>query len=320
MGSANPGRPQPRSTARAETDSRGRPDTEHYDTGSAARALKAGMSRAAPARAARERDARRRERDGVALSKVIAGDVIPRLLLAHRGARSSASPPPVAHDTPLPADATARFVALLIADDEHAAARGLDALLERQHGFDQLISGLLEPAARLLGEMWVEDDCCFSDVTVGLLRLQDLLRSIAARLHPTRPAARPHRRVALAVQPGDDHVFGLRIVAEYFAHAGWQVNDDLQPSADALVARMASEWHAVVGLSVGAEAQVGGLAELVRRLRDSSCNPDIGIMLGGSLVNAHPELVATVGADFHALDPASALAAAEHWCISMPVA
>ncbi len=63
-----------------------------------------------------------------------------------------------------------------------------------------------------------------------------------------------------------------------------------------------SEWFAVVGLSVASETRIDALANGIRALRRASRNRAIGVLVGGPLFLAHPELVGHVGADATALD------------------
>ena len=65
---------------------------------------------------------------------------------------------------------------------------------------------------------------------------------------------------------------------------------------------MRSEWFAVVGLSVAARRALDALAASIRALRRASRNRAIGVLVGGPLFVAHPELVARVGADATAVD------------------
>lgn len=312
MRSATTGGRPPPSATRVEPASAARLAYQPQDDNLAQR-IEVGVPHPHAVARARALNERRVEDDCRTLGALIADEVIPRLMLAHRRFALEVSGGMDGAEG-IGTSGVESFAALLVAPDPRAAVGRVDALLDGGSDFEDLLVGLLEPAARHLGRMWETDTCCFSDVTIGLLRLQDMLRTLAARFEHSRRPVRAHMRVVLAALPGEHHVFGVRMVAEYFLRAGWLVNDDLQPSQASLEAQVAGQWCGLVGLSLSSELHVARLGALVRRLRDVSCNRHIGIMVGGNLFNEHPELVATVGADFRAVDGATAVAVAERWC------
>lgn len=249
---------------------------------------------------------------------LIEAEIIPRLMVAHQHCVRDAHRP-ARRGGGIDAAQAETFALLLIAIDDGEANRFIETLLEQGHGEDVLFLELLAPAARHLGRMWELDTLSFSDVTIGLLRLHGMLRKLSARKEIPESAQRPDMRILLSAYPGETHIFGVRMVAEFFRHAGWAVNAELQQSVQALAERVASEWFAVIGVSLAADAPVGDIADLVTRLRGASCNRHVGIMLGGDLFNRRPELAALVGADLTANDGLTALAEAERWCDAVAV-
>lgn len=263
-----------------------------------------------------EFEIRRQQRDAGALSSLVSAEIIPRLMFAHRRAAPRPAPRTAQGSRPLTftADDVNDFAQRLVAADERAAGLWVDALVEAGYSLDELLGTLFQPAARHLGRLWEEDTCCFSDVTIGMLRLQDLLRTLLPRFASTCDTPRPDRRVLLAAQPGDGHVFGIRMVAAYFARAGWLVNEDVQLGEEALLARVASERCAIVGLSLSSELFIPRLRTLIAKVRSTAGRRRVGVMVGGNLFNERPELLAQIGADFQACDGVSAVALAEQWC------
>lgn len=252
------------------------------------------------------------------MHELIEAEIIPRLLLAHQQwaprARGSQYRHGVLHTALIEA-----FSEQLVAADARDASRCLDALLAEGHDEHEILLELFTPAARLLGRRWELDTLSFSDVTIGLLRLHGMLRKLSTSKEIPGYPQRPDLRLLLSAYPGETHVFGIHMVAEFFRHAGWAVNDDLAQSARALSESVASEWFAVIGLSLSADVPAGDVAALVSRLRDASCNRHVGVMLGGDLCNRRPELASLVGADLTAHDAPTALAEAERWCDAVAV-
>lgn len=79
----------------------------------------------------------------------------------------------------------------------------------------------LEATARGLGEDWVGDRRTFFDVTIAMGRVQALLRQLCDA-DRAMPAASGPRSVLLTCPPGEQHVFGLRIVEALFRRSSWQ--------------------------------------------------------------------------------------------------
>ncbi len=259
-----------------------------------------------------------RSGDSHRMHDLIESEVIPRLLLAHQQ-RVHDTLATVAVSGAIDAGQVERWSVLLIALDERDAWGYVDALLNHGHGVDVVFLELFAPAARRLGLMWEMDTCSFGDVTIGLLRLHGMLRKLSgSREIPSYPQ-RTDMRLLLSAYPGETHIFGVRMVAEFFRHAGWVVNDELQDSVQSLAARVASEWFAIIGLSMSADVCVTDITTLVTKLRNASCNRHVGVMVGGELFNRRPDLVCAVGADLTARDGISALAEAERWCEAVAV-
>ncbi|MCP6313349.1 hypothetical protein NL444_28155, partial [Klebsiella pneumoniae] len=62
----------------------------------------------------------------------------------------------------------AELARLLLAADPKAAFALVDELRAQGRSLGQLSAGLLEPAARALGDIWLADDCSEVDVTLGM--------------------------------------------------------------------------------------------------------------------------------------------------------
>jgi hypothetical protein len=83
---------------------------------------------------------------------------------------------------PAPSDAeVAGFVALIMAEDMEQARAIADRVVVHYGSREALLDDLLAPAARLLGEMWERDDCDFLTVTLGVYRLDQIMKETAMR-------------------------------------------------------------------------------------------------------------------------------------------
>jgi len=242
---------------------------------------------------------------------MIEAEVIPRLMLAHRvpgaGQRSGSD----AAGRIEPAD-IATFTTVVLGGDLGAACRFVDALRRRGVADDATCIELLAPTARRLGEMWEEDTCNFTDVTLGLWRLQQVMYDLSPAFQNEASVGKERHRAMLVPVPGSQHSLGLFMVAEFFRRAGWEVWGEPPSSVAGLEEAVHAEWFDVIGLSVGAETQLSALPALILALRKASLNPAVGVMVGGAIFAEHPEFAIQVGADATAIDAPQAIVQAEH--------
>ncbi|MFM8624935.1 MAG: B12-binding domain-containing protein [Betaproteobacteria bacterium] len=226
--------------------------------------------------------------DGV-LMRTVEVEIIPRLVRAHsQPAQASVSPQDLEH-----------FTDQLLNADDAALHQSLQNLRQRGVSVQGLFLDLLTPAARRLGDFWTCDSCSFTDVTVAMGRLQQLLRanSSAFGLNNISQGRAADRRVLLMPCPGEQHTFGLSIVAEFFYRAGWDVTTSfMQPSAS-LAQLVERQWFDVIGLSLGDLDGLGRLNDCVRQIRRASTNPQVPILVGGSVFILNPGLAGQTIAD-----------------------
>jgi MerR family transcriptional regulator, light-induced transcriptional regulator len=244
-----------------------------------------------------------RER-GLQLASLIARRIVPRLVAMYESAAGEIVNPSFL-PSPVEIDTLARR---LLDPDDTGTFDFVLALKARGLSLDAFHTELMEPTARHLGELWEQDRIDFIDVTIGMSRLQRLLQRFA-EIDPL-PAYDDRRRALIMSAPGDKHTFGVAILRNALRAAGWHVCACPQGDAEKAAEIVASDWYAVVGLSLSSEVHVGGLAPLIAAVRMASRNRTIGVMVGGPAFENHPEWVAAVGADGTAANaPAAVLLA-----------
>ncbi len=239
------------------------------------------------------------------LLQTIEREIIPRLMLAHRGAGSPAAEPATGA---MPDGREVEALAeLLVRGDGDSVNAFVAGVRTRGVSPEAVLLALLAPAARRLGRMWEADQCDFTAVTTGLWRLQRALYEVSPAFQLDAQPPADGRRALLTAVPGEQHTFGLFMVAEFFRRAGWDVVDAPFASADGLVDAAERDWYAVIGLSIGAERWVDRLSGIIADLRRRSCNGNVGIIVGGPLAHLDPRLASRVGADRAALDARDAV-------------
>ncbi len=246
------------------------------------------------------------------LVRTIESEIVPRLVLARR---ASTAPEIVnARNARAPDVADVEeLVRLLLAHDTAVASAYVDAVRHRGASLDAICLQLLAPAARELGLRWEQDECDFMQVTVGLCRLHQLLRELSPEFRSDEVVA-PERRILLAPIPGDQHTFGIALVAQFLCRAGWDVWHEF-PSADTdILEVLRQNSFAVVGLSVGNDTRLDDVTDIIGKIRRTSRNRAVGVMVGGPLLVKKPEIAALVGADATATDGREAVEKAEQMC------
>ncbi len=246
----------------------------------------------------------------MALHRLIEGEIIPRLLMAHRSVAEVSSVEAGAGAVIL-AGGVERFARMAIAQEAYALLADVDAEIARGVEVETIFLDLLAPAARYLGVLWEEDRVDFVDVTMALWRLQEIVHELAARMPGAAEGRGGERRALFAPMPGEQHGFGSLMVEEFFRRAGWTTASEPGVTEGELSAIVAKRWFELVGITVSCADHVQDLPKIIAALRTHSRNPNIGIMVGGQAFLDHPEWAAECGADATAVDGRQAVMVAE---------
>lgn len=251
-----------------------------------------------------------RHRRTALLSHFIATEIIPRMTLA-RQAEVNASQPDGAGALGIGQMTTIvdteEVVRLLLTEEAARAVDFVDVLRLRGATPDSLYLGLLSEAARSLGRLWEADRCDFTQVTISVGRLQQIARGLAPAFQ-MRVAGHDNGYSALLLPaPGEQHTFGLLILAEFFQRDGWRVTGGPATAGEDPADMVRRSWVDVAGFSIGSSGLLDGLARCIHRVRRASCNRALAVLVGGPLFATRPDLVRRVGADAVAADAPGAL-------------
>jgi MerR family transcriptional regulator, light-induced transcriptional regulator len=242
------------------------------------------------------------------LIRTIEGEIVPRLVISRRlvaTAKARTSEPIDAFDVD-------EAVRLLLNHDVAVCSAFIAALRDRGASLEMICLDLLAPAARRLGRMWEEDECDFLQVTVGLCRMHQVLRELSPEFQAEGEDRPGDRRILLATCPGEQHTFGLALVAQFLRRAGWDVWHEFLVTKADILDICGQHSFAVVGLSLATEDRLETLADTIGDLRRASRNKAVGVLVGGPLLVARPSLAPLVGADATAANGALAVVRAEH--------
>jgi MerR family transcriptional regulator, light-induced transcriptional regulator len=243
------------------------------------------------------------------LASVIENVIVPRLLMAH----SVASKPITAFLDTLREDLVIEFANMTTQDDPALATAFVQRLLDDGMVIEDVFMRVLAPAARYLGERWVNDTCSFVEVTLGVARMHRVLREFnGVPKHLWSRTGEGHSALLLPV-PGEQHTFGLRLVEEFLLRESWGVRNYPVEKIEHLGPELAQTSYDVVGLSLSGETFIETLRESIAFIRRSSVNKAVRIIVGGQIFVEKPGLVELCGADACAVDAPSAVRLANNW-------
>ncbi len=246
------------------------------------------------------------------LTQAIESAVIPRMIDAHRPTQASLRGSEAGW---APSDAEVSELARrLLHRDDTLAPIYVESLLNAGTPIDELHTRLLNQAARRMGTMWECDEADFAAVTMGLVRLHRMLHLLDERFtlhHTFTQAPLQVGRILLIPAFGEQHGFGLAMVAQFFRRAGWEVLCEQPTTEAALAETLSASWFDIVGISLAAEQRLPTLSATISHLRKASRNPHLGVMVGGPVFVAQPGRFREVGADATAADAAQAIIEAQ---------
>jgi methylmalonyl-CoA mutase cobalamin-binding domain/chain len=232
------------------------------------------------------------------------------------GARSalSAMPgtAPSGLDSGEPLEPLAReYVRTLLGGYRQAAARLVFDAAEGGSSVRELYLHVFQPALREVGRLWqtrrisvAQEHFCSAATQVVMSQL--LPRSL--------PAPRRGRAVVVACVGGDLHEVGARLVADFFAMAGWDTYFCGANTPHEGVVRSAAERAAeVLAVSASMGCHLHTVQELLERVRAEPRCAALRVMVGGHPFTVDPALWRTVGADGTAGDADAAVLLAERW-------
>jgi methanogenic corrinoid protein MtbC1 len=211
-----------------------------------------------------------------------------------RGTRQAAKAPPAI------AEHLARLVELALNADDLALNTLIAGLAEQGWTSDAILSLLIEPGARALGDAWLDDRCSELDLTIGLSMLQ--LAGHAVRYIPSAQSIRNSRyRVLLATAPGEKHMLGTTLLADQFLAGGWQVDMAFPDSEEALTNQMNAQHPDAldIGLSDAMPRQhaIEQLRSTIEHSRLIVSEHPTVVSVGGRLFAEAAATALSVGAD-----------------------
>lgn len=193
-----------------------------------------------------------------------------------------------------------QLIDLVLNGDDIGINKMIASLTGRGWQGDAILTHLIEPTARALGDAWLSDDCTELDLTIGLSMLQ--LAGHAVRSIPTPAALRSSRyTILLATAPGETHSLSTSLLADLFTDAGWQVDMTFPDSNQALANQMVAQQPDAVDIALSdalpRRHALTRLRETVERSRFAALDNLTVVSVGGRLFADAAATASNVGAD-----------------------
>jgi methanogenic corrinoid protein MtbC1 len=183
----------------------------------------------------------------------------------------------------------------------------MNALLKHPASTQHQLMSIVLPVVYQIEQDWREDRRDYSTTLFAFWNLQQMLHHHLE--HPTPPpsiSSRHAGQILITPAPGCQHNLGVHAVADFFRHQGWPTQMLISGQRDAILERIGQQPFEFIGLSVGHDEGLDGLADFLKACRRHSANPGMQIMIGGNIFTLSQSAYAWLGADFVATDPGAA--------------
>lgn len=212
-----------------------------------------------------------------------------------------------------PADVAAarvRFVVALGDVDRQAALTVVRELLDAGVPAGGVLTDLVAPAQREVGERWVRGDWNVAQEHAATAISEAAVALVAAARRPRPPGAAVPGRVAVACVEGEWHAMPARLVAESLTELGWDVT---YLGASVPPSHLAQFLHDTgpdaVALSCSLPSNLPAARDVVAAARSAG----VPVLVGGRAFGTDGARAAAVGADGWAPDPATAADLLRTW-------
>lgn len=206
---------------------------------------------------------------------------------------------------PEPHAAACAFAGALLEGDAATARAIIEDIAGEGPGYVEIATHLVQPALYAIGGQWERNEITVAQEHLAAAVAQTLL----VELFLEGPFEMPHgRKVLLAAVEHNQHVIGLRMLADAFELAGWSVQYlGANTPTGALLAQVDRTGPDRVALSVSLVPQLPTLRGCIAALRSEFGGRCPVILVGGIPTNQFEDIWRPIGADAWSPDAASAL-------------
>jgi hypothetical protein len=188
---------------------------------------------------------------------------------------------------------------VLLTGNLAAARRMASAAYAETRSVEQVFATLLEPAARVLGDLWSDDVCDGRDLSIAAAGLQLLSHHLPTEAATSGSSLR--QAILVASQPGEIDILCAVLHAELYGRAGFLVQLAPARTESELVELLSCQRFDVLDLCLGALCcrfeLLPRMARTIAAARAASCNRDLAVIASGRCFFQRLEAPSLVGAD-----------------------
>lgn len=199
-----------------------------------------------------------------------------------------------------------RFMAT-IASTDPACFEELKPELRRARVTPSMLADLYIPeVARRLGQGWEDDVLSFAEVTMGVARLQAILREVGSTWSADRDGRVSGPMLLLVLPQGEQHTLGAMVLAGWLRREGISVSMKIAPSLPELAHYVAERTFDGALVSTACNDRLETCRKLVKTLKESS-KGELKVAIGGAILHASEDVMRLTGADMATNDIGQAL-------------
>ena len=161
-------------------------------------------------------------------------------------------------------------------------------------------------AARRMGDAWTDDQMSWLDVSIGVGRLQSLLREIGMAWVADQAGDTGHGTVLLIVPDREQHTLGPMVAMGQMRRYGVSVCLRIAPSHNELRSLMVARQFDGVLISIATKDKLESVSNTVQFIKAVAGKP-MPIVVGGAVTPKVEDLAAATGADLASNDICEAL-------------
>jgi methylmalonyl-CoA mutase cobalamin-binding domain/chain len=204
----------------------------------------------------------------------------------------------------------AQFELSLLAGQQHEALSVVSECIDSGHSLVEVEQHIIRPSLYHIGERWQANQVTVASEHLATAIAQSIM--IVGLLRSPPPEA-IDKRILLACVADNQHAIGLRMVADAFQLAGWDVQYLGADVPTSSIVRHAEDWQPdLIGLSVSFAQQLRVVEQVISRLNERLGIGRPAVIIGGLAINRFSRLAEMVGADAYSPDAPSAVATASH--------
>lgn len=195
-----------------------------------------------------------------------------------------------------------------LSSDRAACTTALDNALTSGIRREDLADFYIPELARKMGDQWCSDELGFASVTIGVSRLQSMLRDLGPDWSGDRSADPDAPAIMLVVPQDVYHTLGAMVLAGQLRRKGLSVRMMLGARPEEVAERLQHNRFDAVFLSSSRGETLESLRRIVDVVRTATDQPP-PIVIGGTLleVEEKQDITALTGADYATTRPDEAL-------------